>query len=115
EGEGTNFAVHIVSRFRAERRSASAPRALHTALGLVGPAVRWNAVALVLGCAVLCWSSLRPVRSLGVLLAVGLSLSYLLTMLVLPALLLALDRFTARRGQMPGRAGRAALAAVVVG
>ncbi len=110
EGEGTNFAVHVVSRFQIERRSSPARGALLSALRGAGPAVRWNALALVAGCSVLCLSALRPVRSLGVLLAAGLTLSYVLTMLVLPALLLALDRAASGRGKSFGAAGRSALA-----
>lgn len=105
EGEGVNYTIHIVSRFLSLRRSRDPASALDRTLASVGPAVRWNGIALVGGCAVLCLSSLRPVRSLGLLLAAGMALSYAMAFLVLPYFL---RRTAGRSGRGGTPAPRAA-------
>lgn len=88
EGEGVNYTIHVVSRFLKLRDTRPAPAALRDTLSDVGPAIRGNGLALVAGCLVLCFSTLKPVRALGGLLALGLALSYVLAFLILPVLLL---------------------------
>jgi predicted RND superfamily exporter protein len=96
EGEGVDFAIHIVSRHRDLARTRPPAEALRETLQGVGTAVRWNAAALVAGCLVLCLSEIRPVRTLGALLAAGMVVSYAMSFLMLPALLVhrvsAIDR-----------------------
>ena len=87
EGEGIDFSIHFASRYRALRRELPHADAMREALAGVGSAIRWSGIALVAGCLSLCFSLLRPVRSLGALLAAGMAVSYLMTFLVLPALL----------------------------
>lgn len=85
EGEGANFGVHVVTRLRRLWRAPMGP-ALEETFASVGTALRWNAAALAAGCLVLCFSALRPVRSLGALLGVGMVLCYAMTCLFVPIL-----------------------------
>ena len=87
EGEGVNYTIHLVTCYLRLRKERTASDALRQTLETVGPAVRWNGVALVAGCLVLCFSALQPVRALGMLLAAGMTSSYILAFLLMPAIL----------------------------
>jgi predicted RND superfamily exporter protein len=105
EGEGAGFAIHLASRWFDLRREHDPGVALSRTLGGVGATIRWNGLIVVAGCLVLCFSELRPVRALGGLIAAGIAVSYLMSFLVLPALLPRLPIAAARRrGIAPGAA-----------
>lgn len=88
-GVGVDFGFHFVHRYQHERRrGADGPRSLAATLAAAGRAIRWSAVVLSLGFAVLWLSDLRPNHSLGLLLAAAMAATYLLTLLALPALAL---------------------------
>jgi hypothetical protein len=87
-GVGIDFALHIVHYYREERRRGQVHEvALRSSLGKTGHAIRWNALVLSLGILVLTFSSLKPDRSLGVLLAAAVLSCYATTLLFLPWLL----------------------------
>jgi predicted RND superfamily exporter protein len=87
EGEGVDFSIHIGSRFLELRRDRPPEEAMNETLGSAGRAVRWNAVTLIAGLLVLLFSSLGPIRALGGLLVAGMAISYLMAIVLLPALL----------------------------
>jgi uncharacterized protein len=87
-GAGVDFAVQYVYAYRRERRAGLDHAAAVTAtLGTTGRGLRWNAVVLALGIAVLTLSSIKPNQSLGMLLALAILVSYASTLALLPELL----------------------------
>jgi hypothetical protein len=87
-GVGVDFAIHLVERYRRERRSGSEhTTALGETIEKSGRAIGWNAVALAAGFLVLNLSSLKPNHSLGILLAAAMLTCYAATFVMLPKLL----------------------------
>jgi predicted RND superfamily exporter protein len=102
-GAGVDFAVQYVYAYRRERRAAVAagpgaasdadgrgPRhhaAVAAALATTGRGLRWNAMVLALGIAVLSFSTIKPNSSLGLLLALAILVSYVTTLALVPELL----------------------------
>ena len=94
-GAGVDFAVQYVYAYRRERRAGLDHAAAMTAtLATTGRGLRWNAIVLALGIAVLTLSSIKPNQSLGMLLALAILVSYASTLALLPELL----RLVAARG-----------------
>jgi len=94
-GAGVDFAVQYVYAYRRERRAGLDHAAAMTAtLATTGRGLRWNAIVLALGIAVLTLSSIKPNQSLGMLLALAILVSYASTLALLPELL----RLAAARG-----------------
>ncbi|HEY6323593.1 MAG TPA: MMPL family transporter [Thermoanaerobaculia bacterium] len=94
-GAGVDFAVQYVYAYRRERRGGLDHAAAVTAtLRTTGRGLRWNAIVLALGIAVLTLSSIKPNQSLGLLLALAILVSYASTLALLPELL----RLVAPRG-----------------
>lgn len=87
-GVGIDFALHLLHGYREGRRAGRGhTTALASTLERAGRAIRWNALVLASGFAVLAFSAMRPDRSLGILLAAAMLAGYLSTLLCLPALL----------------------------
>jgi predicted RND superfamily exporter protein len=102
-GAGVDFAVQYVYAYRRERRAGlDHPAAVNATLGTTGRGLRWNAIVLALGIAVLTLSSIKPNQSLGTLLALAILVSYASTLALLPELL----RLVAARGGPAVRAPR---------
>jgi uncharacterized protein len=86
-GIGVDFSLHFIHGYQEERgRGLDDRTALAHTLTKAGKALRWSAVVLALGFLVLALSSLRPNHSLGLLLAGSMVASYVMTLLLLPAL-----------------------------
>ena len=87
-GAGVDFAVQYAYAYRRERRAGRDHAAAVTAtLRTTGRGLRWNAVVLALGIAVLTLSAIKPNQSLGTLLALAILVSYASTLALLPELL----------------------------
>jgi predicted RND superfamily exporter protein len=87
-GAGVDFAVQYVYAYRRERRPRMGhPEAVAATLRTTGRGLRCNALVLALGIAVLALSSIKPNRSLGLLLALAILVSYAATLAMLPELL----------------------------
>jgi len=87
-GAGVDFAVQYAYAYRRERRAGlDHAAAVGATLGTVGRGLRWNAVVLALGIAVLTLSAIKPNQSLGLLLALAIVASYATTLALLPELL----------------------------
>jgi predicted RND superfamily exporter protein len=87
-GAGVDFAVQYVFAYRRERRpGTSHAQAVAATLRTTGRGLRWNALVLTLGIAVLAVSAIKPNRSLGLLLAAAMLVSYAATLALLPQLL----------------------------
>jgi hypothetical protein len=86
-GVGVDFGIHFLHRYRVERaRGSSDAAALEATVQKTGAALRWNALVLALGFAVLSFSSLKPNHSLGLLLAAAMITCLIATLLFLPRL-----------------------------
>jgi predicted RND superfamily exporter protein len=86
-GVGVDFGIHFLHRYQLERRGgASDSEALATTVDKAGTALRWNALVLASGFAVLGLSSLKPNHTLGFLLAAGMISCYSATLIFLPSL-----------------------------
>jgi uncharacterized protein len=91
-GAGVDFAVQYAYAYRRARAEARGSHPGHQgavlrAFATTGRGLRWNALVLALGIAVLGLSGLKPNASLGLLLAAAMLVSYAATVVVLPALL----------------------------
>jgi predicted RND superfamily exporter protein len=98
-GAGVDFGVQYVYAYRRERR-AGLPHAeaVAAALRTTGRGLRWNALVLAFGIAVLGLSAIKPNSSLGLLLALAMLVSYATTLALLPELL---RRVAGERRQRP--------------
>jgi uncharacterized protein len=82
-GTGVDFALHLLEAFKKALAAGREGRdAVLAALAEAGPSVRWNALVLVLGFAVLMASSVRPNLQLGVVLCLALAAAYLATVVL---------------------------------
>jgi hypothetical protein len=87
-GEGVDFAIHVVERYRRERSfGVEHARAVEDTVEKAGRGIAWNAIVLAAGFFVLDLSSLKPNHSLGILLASAMMVCYAATFMLLPRLL----------------------------
>jgi hypothetical protein len=87
-GEGVDFAIHVVERYRRERSfGIEHSRALEETVEKTGRGIAWNVIVLASGFFVLDLSSLKPNHSLGILLASAMVVCYAATFMLLPRLL----------------------------
>lgn len=92
-GIGDDFAIHLLSRFRTERRAgASRAEATARALRWEGRSIRWDALCVCLGLGALTLSQVPANARLGALVALSVGTSLVATLVLLPALLSAGDR-----------------------
>ncbi len=87
-GAGVDFAIHVLDRFRHERRAGrDVDAAIRAAIGRTGFPVTVNALSLSAGMLVLTLSQVPANARLGILLAIGLVSCLLVSLVLLPALL----------------------------
>ncbi|HJW73019.1 MAG TPA: MMPL family transporter [Geothrix sp.] len=92
-GVGDDVGILLFSRYRDERRAGrSKPRALRAALLSTGPGVVAGALTTALAFLSLAFAPFPGIRDLGITTGMGLLACLLATFLLLPPLLLALDR-----------------------
>ena len=85
--------VHFLSKYlKARRADESPPDAVRTAFRTAGPALLTTTVVLSAGFLVFCISGFESTWALGLLVATTTSFALVVDFLLLPALLLALDR-----------------------
>jgi predicted exporter len=94
-GVGDDVGILLFSRYRDERRAErSKPQALRAALLGTGPGVVAGALATALAFLALAFAPFPGIRDLGLTTGLGLLACLAATFLVLPALLIGLDRGT---------------------
>ncbi len=87
-GLSVDFAIHFIERYREERaRLGSLDAALAAIFGETGRAIAKNALVVSIGFTPLLFAPLVPYVTVGVLLASIMALSWVATMLLLPALI----------------------------
>jgi predicted exporter len=92
-GVGDDVGILLFSRYRDERRAGrTKPRALRAALLSTGPGVVAGALTTALAFLSLAFAPFPGIRDLGITTGMGLLACLLATFLLLPPLLLALDR-----------------------
>jgi predicted RND superfamily exporter protein len=99
----TEFSVLLSERYREERGRGLAPReALERTYRSTGVAVLASGATAIAGFAVLVVSDIRMLRDFGFVTVVDLTVSLLGVLVVLPAVLMAVERRTSRRSEPSG-------------
>ena len=85
--------IHFMSRYlKARRMGLSAPKAVRATFRIVGQALWTTTAVLTLGFLVFASSGFEPSRALGLMVAITLVFALLADFLLLPTLLMAIDR-----------------------
>ena len=101
-GLGVDFAIHLLSRYRAEVGALADPeQALVRSMRTVGFTLLLCTAATVIGFLTNLASVVDFLATLGVLAAAGILSAFVLTLTLLPALRVMLDRRAMRRGTLP--------------
>jgi len=88
-----NYAIHIMFRYREERRNGrDAYKAIRACVGKTGTAVFVSALTTVIGFSSFLISELVPMRDFGILAMMGIIFAFVLVVTLLPALMALRDR-----------------------
>jgi predicted RND superfamily exporter protein len=96
-GIGIDFGIQVVSRFRQELRAVKARRAIARTMPRVIVPMTISVVAIILGFKALSLGNLQFVGELGDIMALGVFMSYLAAITVIPATLVVLNTFSLKR------------------
>ena len=114
-GIGVDYTIHVVHRYLAERAQGASPvislRRLSTS---TGGALLVSAVTTMIGFGVLVAAPLPAVSQLGFLTALTVALSFLVSVVVLPALLVLAERVWLPASPVPVSAARRARSGTAV-
>ncbi|KWX05055.1 hypothetical protein TH66_04730 [Carbonactinospora thermoautotrophica] len=98
-GIGTEFAILLLERYEEERATGAAPTAaINQAVTRVGQAVTASALTVAAGFGALLASSFPALREFAAVTVINVLLSLLATLVIIPPLIVRLDR---RRAPMP--------------
>ena len=87
-GAGCDYALFIISRYRDERRDgASHEDALRTSIQWAGESVFTSGLAVIIGFGVLSICSFSMVRSMGIILAIGILIALIAALTFIPSLI----------------------------
>ncbi len=88
-GAGVNFPIHILDRMRAGLRPSTADpaRVIRDTLTFTGRALFFTALVVAVGFLMLCVSEFRTLVRFGLLVGVGMSVSFLASVTLLPAVI----------------------------
>lgn len=93
-GAGTDYALLLVARYREElRRHEDRHEAMAFALHRATPAILASAATVVVGLLCLVFADLNSTAGLGPVLAVGIAVTFLIMVTLLPALLVIVGRW----------------------
>ena len=93
-GAGTDYALLLVARYREElRRHENRHEAMEFALHRAAPAILASAATVVVGMLCLAFADLNSTAGLGPVLAVGVGVTFLVMVTLLPALLVIFGRW----------------------
>ncbi len=102
-GLGMDFAIQFHNRYEEESRAGRRPATgLVTSLAHIGPAVGTAVLATILGFLTLLMSAVPAVQDFGTLLAIGVVVLFLLSLIAFNALLYWLDRKKGANGVKTG-------------
>ena len=101
-GLGVDFAIHLLARYRTEVGRGSSPAVgFATAMRTVGLTLLLVTAATAIGFLTNLASPVDFLATLGVLAAVGIAAAFALTLTLLPAIRVSLDRRAERLGALP--------------
>ena len=101
-GLGVDYAIHVTARYREEVGAGNSPDAVvGTALRTAGIALALATATTVVGFLTNLASPVGFLRTFGVLAATGIAAAFVITLTLVPAGRLLLDRRAARRGVLP--------------
>jgi RND superfamily putative drug exporter len=93
-GAGTDYALLLVARYREElRRHENRHEAMEFALHRAAPAILASAATVVVGMLCLAFADLNSTAGLGPVLAIGVAVTFLVMVTLLPALLVIFGRW----------------------
>ncbi|HSV40153.1 MAG TPA: MMPL family transporter [Nocardioidaceae bacterium] len=93
-GAGTDYALLLVARYREElRRHDNRHEAMAYALHRAAPAIMASAATVVIGMLCLLFAEMNSTRGLGPVTAIGVAVTYLVMVTLLPALLVICGRW----------------------
>ena len=100
-GLGVDYGIHITTRYREEiGRGQDVDGAARTAIGTVGIALVLATVTTALGFLTNIFNPVPALADFGILAAIGIAASFVLTLTFFPAARKILDRRTERRGKL---------------
>ena len=104
-GLGVDFAIHFLGRYRFEVGSSGDPeKALRISITTTGLTLMIATGATAIGFLTNLFSPVSFLATLGVLAAIGIASAFLLTVTLLPAIRLILDRRATKMGSLPLKA-----------
>jgi uncharacterized protein len=88
---GIDYTIHFIARYSIEMKKNGQDKAeaFRMTLATAGKAILFNALSVGLGFAVLCFSSIITLRSMGFLLSITMLVSCVTSLTLLPAILLS--------------------------
>lgn len=100
-GLGVDYGIHVTSRYREEiGRGQDVDGAVRTAIGTVGIALALATATTAIGFLTNVLSPVPALKDFGVLAAIGIVVSFILTLTFFPAARRILDRRTEREGKL---------------
>lgn len=100
-GLGVDYGIHVTSRYREEiGRGEDVDGAVRKAIGTVGIALALATVTTAIGFLTNILSPVPALKDFGVLAAIGIAVSFILTLTFFPAARKILDRRTEREGKL---------------
>ncbi len=90
-GLGIDYAIHIIERFREERKKNRPQQAISKTIQNTGAALFISGITTVCGFIVLIISQIPPIQHFGIITAMTIIYSAILAMVVIPILLLRTD------------------------
>jgi predicted RND superfamily exporter protein len=93
-GIGIDFGIQVVTRFRQELRNLDARKAVAKTMPNVIPPMTISALAIFLGFRTLAFGNLQFIGELGEIMSIGVIMSYLAAITVVPAALVMLNTFS---------------------
>ncbi len=100
-GLGVDYGIHVTSRYREEiGRGEDVEGAVRKAIGTVGIALALATVTTAIGFLTNVLSPVPALKDFGILAAIGIAVSFILTLTFFPAARKLLDRRTEREGRL---------------
>jgi predicted RND superfamily exporter protein len=96
-GIGIDFGIQVVTRFRQEFRKSGVEEAIANTMPSVIPPMTISTLAIVLGFKALSFGNLQFIGKLGDIMALGVVMSYLAAITVVPAVLVILNTIKLKR------------------
>lgn len=99
---GVATVVHVTVRFREERLNAEPTEALRRTFTNILPAIFWTCLTTAAGFAALTISSISPVKSFGIMMAIGSGLVFFATLGLAPTFVLSFRSIGTDPSRAPG-------------